>query len=246
MSNSKKKLFISHASEDKDDFVRPLAETLSKDYDVWYDEYKLKVGMSLLREINRGLVECDYGIVVLSPSFFAKKWPQDELDGLYALEDKDRKVILPVWKDIDSNRLKKYSPILAGRKAAQAADGVIKVTEDIKRAIEFFNIGNKPKEGLNKFSNALRKQQERIKSEEIVRSSAGVHIAYKAARETIDLIVSHANAQDSQIGSGLLSVRDNKDNGRDCSVNLLCWIRKLLYMFYHNGILTIVHYDSAV
>jgi hypothetical protein len=36
-------LFISHASEDKGGFVRPLAEALRQqpELDVWYDEYTL-------------------------------------------------------------------------------------------------------------------------------------------------------------------------------------------------------------
>ena len=36
--------FICHASEDKDDFVRPLAERLKENrVEVWYDEFSLKV-----------------------------------------------------------------------------------------------------------------------------------------------------------------------------------------------------------
>ena len=46
-------LFISHASEDKDDFVRPLAETLQGlGLKVWYDEFSMKVGDSLRRKID--------------------------------------------------------------------------------------------------------------------------------------------------------------------------------------------------
>lgn len=38
-------VFISHATEDKDDLVRPLAEALrERGLDVWYDEFELKVG----------------------------------------------------------------------------------------------------------------------------------------------------------------------------------------------------------
>jgi hypothetical protein len=49
------KLFISHATEDKDEVARPLAERLrSLGYSVWYDEYSLKVGQSLSEEIARG------------------------------------------------------------------------------------------------------------------------------------------------------------------------------------------------
>lgn len=41
-------VFISHASEDKDDFVRPLANALiTEGLDVWYDEMALRIGDSL-------------------------------------------------------------------------------------------------------------------------------------------------------------------------------------------------------
>src|SRR5207302_11279236 len=43
-------VFISHATEDKDDVVRPLAHALREhDVSVWYDEFELKVGESLRR-----------------------------------------------------------------------------------------------------------------------------------------------------------------------------------------------------
>ena len=38
----KYEIFISHASEDKDDFVRPLAQALVEEgLSVWYDEFEL-------------------------------------------------------------------------------------------------------------------------------------------------------------------------------------------------------------
>src|SRR5882724_7671129 len=119
----KKRLFISHASEDKDDFVRPLAEALRVHCDVWYDEYSLKLGDSLLEEINKGLGSCDYGVVVLSHHFFTKKWPRAELDGLFALETTTRKIILPVWRDVSSDDVLAFSPILAGRLAVRDSEG---------------------------------------------------------------------------------------------------------------------------
>jgi hypothetical protein len=128
-------LFICHASEDKPDFVRPLAEALRSDFHVWYDEYELNVGDSIRQKIDQGLASSDYAIVVLSPSFFQKKWPQAELDGLFSLEDKSRKLILPIWKDIDEAGVKGFSPTLSGRHAARAADGVPAVVAQLKQAI---------------------------------------------------------------------------------------------------------------
>ena len=64
------KLFISHASEDKQDFADSLAVALREaGYDVWYDKWALVAGDSLLKKISQGLRECDFGIVLLSKSF---------------------------------------------------------------------------------------------------------------------------------------------------------------------------------
>ena len=81
-------VFVSHASEDKDDFVRPLAQRLRAEHlEVWYDEFTLNVGDSLRRSIDRGLSQSRFGLVVLSPSFFGKQWSQWELDGLVARQN---------------------------------------------------------------------------------------------------------------------------------------------------------------
>lgn len=128
-------LFLSHAFEDKADFVRPLAEALRTDFNVWYDEYQLKLGDSLLEKINSGLASSDYGIVVLSSSFFSKRWPQAELDGLFSLEAAKGKVILPVWKDVNEAEVRAFSPILAGRLGVSTKQGLQNVIYEIKVAV---------------------------------------------------------------------------------------------------------------
>lgn len=110
-------VFISHASEDKDDIVRPLAEKLhEKGYNVWYDDFQLKVGDSLRRSIDKGLSKARFGIVILSPSFFAKNWTQYELDGLVQREQSEQaKIILPIWHHISRDEVLSYSPTLADK-----------------------------------------------------------------------------------------------------------------------------------
>lgn len=111
-------LFISHASEDKDEFVRPLAGALQAlGVAVWYDEFQLKVGDSLRRSIDRGLANSTFGVIVLSSAFFAKNWPQYELDGLVAREMNGVKVILPVWHRVTKDEVMRFSPTLADRVA---------------------------------------------------------------------------------------------------------------------------------
>ena len=76
-------VFISHASEDKEDIIRPLANALIKEgLSVWYDEMTLRIGDSLRQKIDKGLANSRVGLVVLSPSFIDKGWTNYELDGI--------------------------------------------------------------------------------------------------------------------------------------------------------------------
>lgn len=115
--------FISHASEDKDSLVRPLAEKLGDaGFSIWFDEMELTVGDSLRRSIDRGLAASRFGIVVLSPSFLAKNWPRYELDGLVAREIQGgAKVILPLWHKVSKDEILEYSPPLADKVALNTA-----------------------------------------------------------------------------------------------------------------------------
>jgi hypothetical protein len=107
--------FISHASEDKGEIVRPLAQELQKKgLRVWFDEFELTVGDSLTESIDKGLTTSRYGIVILSKSFFDKNWPEYELRGLKQRQlNSERNVILPLWYGIDKNDIVNYSPTLA-------------------------------------------------------------------------------------------------------------------------------------
>ncbi len=118
--------FLSHAWEDKDKFARPLYQALTAaGASVWFDEAVLKLGDSLRRKIDDGLAHCHYGIVVISPSFLSKEWPQRELDGLVALEVQSGKTkVLPIWHEIDRDALVQRSPVLADRVAGKSSDGI--------------------------------------------------------------------------------------------------------------------------
>lgn len=118
--------FISHAFEDKNDLVRPLAELLRENgFSIWYDEFQLRVGSRLRHSIDRGLANSRFGIVILSPYFFAKNWPQYELDGLIAKEMAGGERILPIWHKISKDEVISYSPTLADRVALNTATNTI-------------------------------------------------------------------------------------------------------------------------
>src|SRR5262245_4502913 len=96
-------VFISHASEDKIALAIPLAEALRRaGLSVWLDGQELRLGDSLREKIDEGLANSQFGVVILSPRFFAKEATRKELGGLSAIEDAvGRKVILPIWYQID-------------------------------------------------------------------------------------------------------------------------------------------------
>ncbi|MDV2502374.1 MAG: toll/interleukin-1 receptor domain-containing protein [bacterium] len=131
--------FICHASEDKESFVRPLAEALQeKGLRVWYDDFTLRVGDSLRRRIDDGLARSRYGIVVLSPSFFKKEWPQKELDGLFQKEGKGEKVILPVWHEVGIEDVRKHSLTLADKVGVSSSKELEHVVEELLKAMHYY------------------------------------------------------------------------------------------------------------
>lgn len=115
-------VFISHASEDKDTFVRPLAQALDQlGVKVWYDEFTLRLGDSLSSSIDKGLARSRFGLVVISESFIGKKWTERELQGLVAGTIAGETTILPIWLGVSHQTVYEFSPPLADTIAVVAA-----------------------------------------------------------------------------------------------------------------------------
>jgi hypothetical protein len=126
-------VFISHASEDKDEIVRPLANALqSEGLCVWYDEFELKIGDSLRRKIDRGLAKSRVGLVVLSQSFINKGWTNYELDGIVTKTITGEQILLPIWHKISKQEVIEFSPSLADKVARNTATYTV---EEIAREI---------------------------------------------------------------------------------------------------------------
>ena len=129
-------LFICHASEDKETFVRELATCLrEKGLAVWYDEFALRLGDSLSESINKGLASSSFGVVVISPQFIAKRWPRRELAALVAREDAADKVILPIWHGVTKQDVLTHLPLLADKLAAHSSAGVEAVSDTIYQVV---------------------------------------------------------------------------------------------------------------
>jgi len=95
-----KRTFLCHASEDRQ-FSRRLAEELVlRGIPVWYDEWSLRVGDSLVARINQGIGESKYMGVVLSKHSVDKPWCVKEMNAALQIQLSDQGVtILPIIVD---------------------------------------------------------------------------------------------------------------------------------------------------
>lgn len=108
------KYFIVHASEDKTAVAKPLADVMIfSGADVFYDEYSLRLGDSLFESINRGIADSKIGIIVFSPSFLIKAWPNEELRAFHAKRTKGECRIIPIYYDVTPEEVGKAYPLIA-------------------------------------------------------------------------------------------------------------------------------------
>lgn len=129
-------IFISHASEDKTTVAIPLTEELQRaGLRVWLDVHELTLGDSLRAGVDKGLGHSRFGVVILSEAFFAKDWPERELNAFAAFESKTRKVLLPILHGISHEQAVHYSPLLADKLSISTDRGIQQVALEITNAI---------------------------------------------------------------------------------------------------------------
>lgn len=108
-------VFISHASEDKKDFVEPLTLALKEaGINIWYDSDQMGWGNSIRQSIDKGLIHSRFCIVVLSPDFIHKYWTNYELNGIFQkASDSDDNILLPIWHRVTQSEIKSYNLSIA-------------------------------------------------------------------------------------------------------------------------------------
>lgn len=130
-------VFLSHASEDKASVAVPLAQQLQeRGVTVWLDQAVLRIGDSLRRHIDLGLRSSRFAAVVLSEAYFAKGWPQYELDGIVTLSVSGQQSLLPIWHGVDHAAVAAHSPTLADKLGLSTSDtSVEEIAEQIAELV---------------------------------------------------------------------------------------------------------------
>lgn len=92
-------IFLSHASEDKDQ-IRPLKEALeSHGVRVFFDESSIKWGDSIVEKVNHGLLKSTFFMPFLTPTFSKKGWTNKELNTAFSMNANRKGRIIPIKSD---------------------------------------------------------------------------------------------------------------------------------------------------
>lgn len=136
-------LFLSHASEDKDDVARPLAILLQDlGLRVWFDEFELRIGDNIVDKLNKGINASRFGTIVLSAAFvdLTKNWTKYELDTLEYLWVTENRVMFPVWHNISVHEIRSFRASLANIYGLSTASYTIEeIAQEIRLAVENYD-----------------------------------------------------------------------------------------------------------
>jgi hypothetical protein len=111
-------LFLSHASEDKEQLARPLCSKLRElGYVVWLDESQIEAGDQLVQSLDSGIHTSRCGLIVLSQAFMRKKWTRYEVDQLLEASRNSGKKLFFLWHGVSEDEVRAWSPELADRVA---------------------------------------------------------------------------------------------------------------------------------
>ena len=130
---NKPRLFLCHSSKDKG-FVEHLAgKLLSNGFTVWYDDWEIHVGDSIVQKINEGISSSDFLLVVLSKNSVKSRWVREELS-VATLKNIDSKVafILPILLEQCE-----IPPLLSDKKYANFSEDPNAAYKELVKAINY-------------------------------------------------------------------------------------------------------------
>ena len=129
------RVFMSHASEDKDRFVLPFAEKLrASGVDAWVDLWEMTPGDSLVKKIfTEGIGQADAVIVVLSKASVVKPWVMEELDAAVVRRISTDSKLIPVM--LDGLDIKTEVPVAIRHLVIEDASDATRMPQVVERVL---------------------------------------------------------------------------------------------------------------
>lgn len=109
------KIFLGHASEQKESIVEPLHAELNKlNISSFKDSDQINWGDSLTKIINHALANSQYFLAIISADSINKNWPDKEMNAAISREIAGKQVIIPLFvgTDTDVEILKNHYPLI--------------------------------------------------------------------------------------------------------------------------------------
>ncbi|MEF2524710.1 toll/interleukin-1 receptor domain-containing protein [Streptomyces sp. CS62] len=132
------RVFVGHASADRDAFVEPLARALAGlGVQAWVEFWEVRLGDRLAHTVfDRGMDTADCFVLVLSDRWTKDPWLADQLDGATVRRIEDGRRLIPVL--LDGMRtppaLRHLVPLRADRTAAAAAGAAAAIADTVHGA----------------------------------------------------------------------------------------------------------------
>jgi hypothetical protein len=135
-STMAKQVFLSHASDDKERYVRPLAQKLEeKGITYWLDEAEIRWGDKIGQKINEGLKQASFIVVFLTQTFIGRNWTETELSAALNREnDEGCVVVLPIVVGEPKDILANY-PLLRDKSYQRWDSGLDRLVEELKNRV---------------------------------------------------------------------------------------------------------------
>lgn len=128
-------IFISYAHED-DEFASPLAAALARaGLRVWFDQYTMLAGDSILEALDLGIRQSQAGLLVMSRHSVDKYWTRIERGALHAVASVQGTTLIPVLHGMPLDEFTTRLPTLAESVAIPSGLDVDVVVDRVLRAI---------------------------------------------------------------------------------------------------------------
>lgn len=129
-------IFISYASEDEDYANKLVLFLNSRGIKTWYAPVAIQLGDSILKSIEDGMRNSDYGLFLLSKHYLTKNWTRTEFDTLIRDYIEKEKKIFPLWHGVTRKQIDDFSRVLSGLNAISTDKPMQVIFTAIIRSIE--------------------------------------------------------------------------------------------------------------
>jgi hypothetical protein len=127
-------IFLSHATPDLA-VARDLSQAMMElGAEVWLDDFSIRLGVNIVRAIDRGIALSHVGVVLVTPAVIAGRvWVEREFSAL--LNSKEQ--VIPVLHGVTWSELAAYSPLLHLNKGLSTEDrSISEIAELIVSTLE--------------------------------------------------------------------------------------------------------------